>query len=54
MTPVRKQGPTLPLSLRIPPDVRELLERGAAQMQLTLTDFVIEAIVEKAKREGIE
>ncbi|MDA8346949.1 MAG: DUF1778 domain-containing protein [Thermaerobacter sp.] len=44
----------MPLSLRIPPDVRALLERTAKAMQLTLTDVVIDAIVEKARREGIE
>ncbi len=40
--------------MRIPPDVRELLERVAAKMNLPLTDAVIDAIVEKARREGIE
>ena len=54
MAPGRTQGPTLPLSMRIPPDVRAILERTAKALGMTLTDVVIDAIVEKAKKEGVK
>ena len=46
----QKQKPKVVLFVWIPPHVKEALREAAKRRGLTMTAFIVEAIMEKAKR----
>ena len=47
-------GITVALNVRVPTEIRMLLMVRASCSRLSMTDWLVDAIVEKARREGIE